>query len=82
VFSRLCLEEIYAGFAQGHCDLDVVFLEYTSSSGAGRKSSTTRSFPIGSSVYLTLLFINPLASTPVSGANDANHTFTISEADR
>ena len=25
---RLGLEEIYAGFAQGHCDLDVVFLEY------------------------------------------------------
>jgi hypothetical protein len=42
----------------------------TSSSGEGRKSVTTFTFPIRSSVYFIFLFINPLSFPPESGADD------------
>ena len=35
---RLCLKEIYAGFAQGHRDLDVIFLK-DEFLGCGKKVS-------------------------------------------
>ena len=51
-----------------------------SSSGGGRKSQITLTSPIGSLVYLILLFIYPLSFTPVPGPKDPNYSSTHGEA--
>src|SRR3989304_7191141 len=52
------------------------------SSGLGRKSGTTFSFPKGSFVYLIFALIGSFSFAPISGANDADDALTIREAYR
>jgi len=54
----------------------------TNSSGRGRKSGTTVSFPSGSSVYLILSLIDLPSLAPVPGPEDANHASTVREPHR
>ena len=52
-----------------------------SSSGDGKKSEATRSFPKGSSVYLIFLLIDFLTSPPITGANDPNDAAAVRKSD-
>jgi hypothetical protein len=67
VLLRLTLGEIDAPLAQRKGDLHA-FLADGRILGAGRKSATTRSLPIGSSVYLIFVVIDLLAFVPATGA--------------
>jgi hypothetical protein len=53
----------------------------TSSSGEGRKSFKTFTFPIGSSVYFIFSVIYFLSFSPISSANDSDFVMSIGEAD-
>jgi hypothetical protein len=53
----------------------------TSCSGGGKKSATTSMRPSRSSVYLGVRFIDPLASAPIAGADNANHVSAVGEPD-
>ncbi len=48
-----------------------------SSSGDGRKSETTLTFPIGSSVYLIFSFIDFLSFPPISGADYSDFALSV-----
>src|SRR3990172_7842294 len=52
------------------------------SSGLGRKSGTTFSFPKGSFVYLIFALINSFALSPVASSKYPDHVITVCEADR
>lgn len=54
----------------------------TKLSGGGRKSLTTRTLPIGWSVYLILLFIDFLAFSPISVAYKSDDAVAVGELDR
>jgi len=54
----------------------------TKSSGLGKKSGMTFSFPSGSFVYLIFALINSFSFAPISGANDADDALAIREAYR
>jgi hypothetical protein len=48
-----------------------------SSSGEGRKSEMTLTFPIGSSVYFILAAIYLLSFPPISGADNSDFVFSV-----
>lgn len=50
--------------------------------GEGKKSSTTFTSPIGSSVYFIFSFIDLLPLSPISGADDSDLAIAISESYR
>jgi hypothetical protein len=49
----------------------------TSSSGAGRKSGTTLTGPIASSVYLIFALIDSFPSSPVASSKYSNHATAV-----
>ena len=52
-----------------------------SSSGEGRKSSTTSTSSIGPALYFLLALIDSLTPSPVAGSKDANDVLSVGEAD-
>jgi hypothetical protein len=53
-----------------------------SSSGDGRKSEMTLTFPIGSSVYLIFSFIDFISFPPISGADYSNFVLSVCKPNR